>query len=322
MLGGEPVVGHDHARVGGGGQRAGQVPVAEGGAHHVAAAVQQQDRRRRAPAGARAAATGPHRRSPAAPTPRRPSRTARAAARTASRSACRSGLAAVRSSSGSQAAASRRSRSPPTERVAKTASSTIGEQPPRAVEQRVAGQRQLDPMRGAAQQVAADEPFQAADLPAQRGLGHEQPGRGAPEVELLGDRHERPQVPQLDRVRGRWEHEHLATALRARHPWQPSSPGSPLGGDATGALPSCVIGLSLRRGCRREGRAMASPDRPPAGARRVADVALRDLAPRRPGARALARVLRGPDRHRPRGAVLPPMTTWSTSSSRASARWC
>jgi hypothetical protein len=42
----------------------------------------------------------------------------------------------------------------------------------------------------------------------------EQPGRGPAEVELLGNRHERTQMPQLDRARGRGEHEHLAATLR------------------------------------------------------------------------------------------------------------
>ena len=69
---------------------------------------------------------------------------------------------------------------------------------------------------------------------------------------------------------------------------------------------------------------MASPDRPRVAARRIADVGLRYLAP---GARArvhwpasvadptvaaLVVLFAGPD----------DLTTWSTSSSRASAPWC
>jgi hypothetical protein len=212
VLGGEPVVGHEHARVGGGGQRAGQVPVAEGGAHHVAAAVEQQDRRgqllpwreqeRRHP-------TGDHR------SYRHPGGHLELPVQLLAGIAQRLQVGAR----GGEGVQGFPGRGQPALEVAADGTGgedrvvQIGDQAPRAVEQRVAGQRQLDPMRGAAQQVAADEPFQAADLPAQGGLGHEQPGRGAPEVELLGDRNERTQVPQLDRVRGGWEHEHLATAL-------------------------------------------------------------------------------------------------------------
>lgn len=70
-----------------------------------------------------------------------------------------------------------------------------------APEQRLTRQRQLDTAGGAAQQLAADQPFQASDLPAQRRLGQIQAGSGTPEVQLFGDSDERPQMPQLDRVR-------------------------------------------------------------------------------------------------------------------------
>ena len=227
MLGGEPVVGHDHARIGGCGQRAGQMPVAEGGTHHVTAAVEQQDRRRQLRPGReqqRRNATGDHRphRHPGGQLELPVQLLARVAQRL--QVGARGGEVVQRfPRRGQPALQVAADRAGGEDRVVH-----IGEQPPRPVEQRVAGQRQLDPVRGAAQQVAADEPFQAADLPAQRGLRHEQPGRGPAEVQLLGNRHERPQMPQLDRVRGGWEHEHLAvTALPAsRRPWGPSSPGA------------------------------------------------------------------------------------------------
>jgi hypothetical protein len=74
----------------------------------------------------------------------------------------------------------------------------------RSVEQGLAGERQLDAVRGPPQQVAADVPLQAADLPAQGRLRQVQAGGGATEVQLLGDRHERAEVAQLDAVgRGR-----------------------------------------------------------------------------------------------------------------------
>jgi hypothetical protein len=56
-----------------------------------------------------------------------------------------------------------------------------------------------------AQQVAPDEPLERPDLPAQRRLRQVEPGGGPAEVELLGDGHEGPQVPQLDRVRSLWQ---------------------------------------------------------------------------------------------------------------------
>ena len=44
------------------------------------------------------------------------------------------------------------------------------------------------------QELAADKLLQPADLPAECGLGDVQPVRGAPEVELLGDRDKGPQM--------------------------------------------------------------------------------------------------------------------------------
>ncbi len=77
----------------------------------------------------------------------------------------------------------------------------VGEQRPGPRQQGLAGQRQLDALGRPAEQVAADEAFQAADLAAQRRLRDEQPlGRPA-EAEVVGHRDERAQVAQLDRVR-------------------------------------------------------------------------------------------------------------------------
>jgi len=76
----------------------------------------------------------------------------------------------------------------------------IAQQRPGPVEQRLASQGELHPVRGTSQQVASDEPLQIANLPAQRGLGQVEPGRGPAEVQLVSHRYEGPQVPQLDRV--------------------------------------------------------------------------------------------------------------------------
>jgi hypothetical protein len=53
-------------------------------------------------------------------------------------------------------------------------------------------------MRRAPQQLAAQQALERADLAAERRLGEVQARRRAVEVELLGDRDERPQVPDLD----------------------------------------------------------------------------------------------------------------------------
>ena len=74
------------------------------------------------------------------------------------------------------------------------------QQPPGPVEQRLARDRQLDAVRGAAQEIAAQQQLEPADLTAERGLGEVEAVRRAPEVELLGDGDERSEVTQLDRV--------------------------------------------------------------------------------------------------------------------------
>ena len=77
----------------------------------------------------------------------------------------------------------------------------VSEQRTSPRQQGLAGQRQLDALSGPAEQVAADEAFQAADLAAQRRLRDEQPLGCPAEAEVVGDRDERAQVAQLDRVR-------------------------------------------------------------------------------------------------------------------------
>ena len=86
----------------------------------------------------------------------------------------------------------------------------VTEQPPSPVQQRAAGDGQLDPVGRAAQQLAAEQTLQGADLAAQRRLGHVQPRRRAAEVELLGHGDERAQMPDLDAVGGLGEREHLS----------------------------------------------------------------------------------------------------------------
>jgi hypothetical protein len=78
----------------------------------------------------------------------------------------------------------------------------VAQQAPRPVQQRLAGQGEFHPVRGTPQQVTADQALQAADLPAQRGLGQVEPGRGPAEVQLVGHRDEGAQVTQFDRIRG------------------------------------------------------------------------------------------------------------------------
>ena len=76
----------------------------------------------------------------------------------------------------------------------------VGEDPPGALEQRVAGERELHAVRRAPQQLAAQPALQRAYLAAQRRLGDEEPLGRAPEVQLLGDGDEGAQVAQLDRL--------------------------------------------------------------------------------------------------------------------------
>jgi len=77
----------------------------------------------------------------------------------------------------------------------------VGEQRADPGQQGLAGQRQLDALGGPAEQVTPDEALEATDLAAEGWLGDEQPLGGPAEAEILGDRDERAQVAQLDRVR-------------------------------------------------------------------------------------------------------------------------
>ena len=72
---------------------------------------------------------------------------------------------------------------------------------PGGVQQHGARRRELHPVAVAVQQPGADELFQPPDLLAERGLGDEQPLRGAGEGARLGDRDEVPQMPQLKTLR-------------------------------------------------------------------------------------------------------------------------
>jgi hypothetical protein len=84
------------------------------------------------------------------------------------------------------------------------------------VQQRLAGQRQLDLVGGAPEQLDADELLERADLPAQCRLRQVELLGGAPEVELLGDGDERAQVPELDGVGRSREGQHpLAVVVHA-----------------------------------------------------------------------------------------------------------
>ncbi len=116
----------------------------------------------------------------------------------------------------------------------------VAEQLTRAIEQGFPGERQLDAMGGATQQLAADELLEASNLPAQGRLGDVEPLGCAPEVELLGHRHERAKVSQLDAVRCLGERKDAGGLIHAT-----SIAGVPTVGDADRAMRSCTIGLSL-----------------------------------------------------------------------------
>jgi hypothetical protein len=120
----------------------------------------------------------------------------------------------------------------------------VGEQRPGARQQGFAGQRQVDALRRAAEQVAPHEALQTADLAAERGLGDEQPLCCPAETEILGDRDERAQVPQLDRVRRLRQREHIAIAVHHTT----SLPHRIPAGNARAASAVCPVGISH---CRR-----------------------------------------------------------------------
>ena len=72
-----------------------------------------------------------------------------------------------------------------------------GEDLARALEQHLAGGRELDAARGAVEQRLSELGLEAADLLRERRLGDVQAFGGAAEVPLLGDGDEVAQVPEL-----------------------------------------------------------------------------------------------------------------------------
>ena len=70
---------------------------------------------------------------------------------------------------------------------------------PALAQQHRSGLGQGDGAAGAFQQRHSEPPFELPDRPRQRRLGDPDPLRGAPEVQLLGDGHEVPQLPRLHR---------------------------------------------------------------------------------------------------------------------------
>ena len=128
----------------------------------------------------------------------------------------------------------------------------VGQQPARAIQQRVAGDGQLHPVRRAAQQLAAQEPLDRADLAAQRRLREVQPRRSAAEVELLGDGDEGPQVPDLDAVGRLGKGEDLSGPLdhAAEYARLHPRPVMPMSHDrdARSAFPFPALGRQHRRG--------------------------------------------------------------------------
>jgi hypothetical protein len=102
----------------------------------------------------------------------------------------------------------------------------LAQQAPGPVEQGLAGQGELDAVRGTAQQITADQPFQAADLAAQRGLRKIKAGGGPAEVQFVGHRDERAEMTQLYGVgRLRQRHDlgvlvvHGSIIARRTGPW-------------------------------------------------------------------------------------------------------
>jgi hypothetical protein len=75
-----------------------------------------------------------------------------------------------------------------------------GEQLAGADQEALALEGERDPAGGPAEQADAQLPLEAADVAAERLLGHVQAGGGAAEVELLGDRHEVAEQAQIQLV--------------------------------------------------------------------------------------------------------------------------
>ena len=249
MLGGQPVVRDDDAGPGLFGQGAGQRPVAERRPGHVPAAVQVQhgggclglgreQESRHSP--------GVHR--PHADAGRRLELPVQALERDpqllqVGRADLGEGLP-VPGDAGQQLTADRACRA---DRLV-----DLAQQAPGPVEQGLARQRELDAVRGPPQQVTSDQPLQAADLAAQRGLRQVQPRGGAAEVQFVGHRDERAQVPQLDGVRRLRQRYDLGVLVVHRPDYRP--PGAavvmPVMHDchAHSAFPFALVPACQRRG--------------------------------------------------------------------------
>jgi len=139
-------------------------------------------------------------------------------------------LVATARASGSQSRAIRSTCSPPTDCTVDTVASTLAQDRADPIEERDAGDGQLDAMRRAPQQRAAEQPLKRADLTAERRLGNVEALGRPPEVELLGDGDEGTQVAQLDRFRRLREGDHV---LLVGHP--PMVTARPRAGDAVRA---------------------------------------------------------------------------------------
>jgi hypothetical protein len=194
MLRGEPVIRDDDTGPGTVGQGADQRPVAERRAGHVPAAVQVQQgsgflglareqETRHSPGVHRSHADGRGRLEPPVQALERDPQFLQVA-----RSDLGEGLP-VPGDAREQFPADRAGRA---DRLV-----DLAQQAPGPVQQRLARERELDAVRGPPQQVAADQPLQAADLAAQRGLRQVETGGGAAEVQLVGHRDERAQVTQF-----------------------------------------------------------------------------------------------------------------------------
>ena len=209
MLGGEPVVGHERADPRRGDEGADQRPVPVGGADGVAAAVQVEDRH------VLLARRADHERRDAARVDRPDLDALGDRGLREERLVGRAHLLDVRTGGRDLEHRRPHGRHPVGQLAADGLRRgdrlvEVGEQLPRAVEQRAAGDGQLDAVRRAPQQLAPEQPLERADLAAERGLGEVQARGGPIEVELLGDGDERPQVPDLDALRRLGEREYLS----------------------------------------------------------------------------------------------------------------
>ena len=229
VLGGEPVVGDEHAGVGREGERARQWPVAERRSAAVAAAVEMhqprrvvgplRDQQRRHPVGV-------HRRH------RHLGRRLEGREHPLVRRALLLEVGVGRHGSGHRLPESRH----PLDVFAadrlhgRHRGIDLAQDRAHPIEECVAGDGQLDAMRRAQQQRAAEQLLERTDLPAERRLGDVEALGRPPEVELLGDGNEGAQVAQLDRLRRVRQGDHV---LVVGHPSMVTA--TPRSGDAVHA---------------------------------------------------------------------------------------